>query len=87
MLSVNEITDETSQTIIDNIDKELSKLREAASQLNLQNANSINWTLFMSSTADSAVTQKKLNHLLQGRIKEDEIKYGPTQLSGKELSV
>ena len=67
------------------IDKELSKLREAANQLNLQNANSINWTLFTSSTADSAATQKKLNHLLQGHIKEDKIKYGPTQLCGKEL--
>jgi len=85
VLSVNEVADGTSQSIIEDIDKELTKLREAANQLNLPNANSINWTLFTSSTADSAATQKRLNRLLQDRIRKDELKYGPTQSSGKEL--
>ncbi len=34
--------------------------RETAHQLNLSNADSINWTLFASSSSDSASTQKKL---------------------------
>ena len=49
VLSVNEVQDGTAETVIREIEKELEKLRIAARQLNLPNANSINWSLFSSS--------------------------------------
>ncbi len=60
-------------------------MRETARQLNLHNADSINWTVFSSSSADSASTQKKLNRLLQERKNTDEEKYGPFENSGIEI--
>ena len=85
VLSINEISDGSAETIIEDIGKELDKLRETARQLNLPNADSINWTLFSSSSADSASTQKKLNRLLQERRNNDEEEYGPFEDSGIEI--
>ena len=85
VLSINEISDGSAETIIEDIGKELDKLRETACQLNLPNADSINWTLFSSSSADSASTQKKLNRLLQERRNNDEEEYGPFEDSGIEI--
>ena len=84
VLSVNEVPDGTAMTVIQDIEKELTKLRQAAHQLNVPNADAINWTLFASSTSDSAASQKKLNQLLQERM-EDELKYGPFKENGMEL--
>ena len=58
VLSINEVPDGSAETIMEDIGNELDKLRETARQLNLPNAESINWTLFSSSSADSASTQK-----------------------------
>ena len=44
--------------MINDISKELQKMREVAVALNLPNANFINWTLFSSSSSDSAASQK-----------------------------
>ena len=85
VLSINEVSDGSAETIVEDIGKELDKLRETAHQLNLPNADSINWTLFSSSSADSASTQKKLNRLLQERRDTDEEKYGPFENSGIEI--
>lgn len=85
VLSINEVSDGSAETIVEDIGKELDKLRETARQLNLPNADSINWTLFSSSSADSASTQKKLNRLLQKRRDTDEEKYGPFENSGIEI--
>ena len=52
-VSVNEVSDGSAETIVEDIGKELDKLRETAHQLHLPNADSINWTLFSSSSADS----------------------------------
>lgn len=49
VLSINEVSDGSAETIMEDIGKELDKLRETARQLNLPNADSINWTLFSSS--------------------------------------
>ncbi len=67
------------------IEKELAKLRQTAHQLKLPNADSINWTLFASSSSDSASTQKKVNRLIQDRKEADEEKYGPIKEGGVEL--
>lgn len=85
VLSVNEVHDGTAETIIQDLGKELEKLRIAAQQLNLPNADGINWTLFTSSTSDSAATQKRFNRLLQERKDEDEAHYGPNSGQGLEI--
>ena len=46
VVSVNELHDGTAESVINDISKELQKLRKVAVALNLPNANSINWTLF-----------------------------------------
>ena len=76
VLSVNEVPDGKADSIINDIGNQLEKLRKAAYQLGLPNANMINWTLFVASTSDSASTQKRLNSLLQLRKEEDEKQYG-----------
>ena len=86
VVSINEVSDGSAETIIEDIGKELVKLRETARQLNLPNADSISWTQFESSSADSASTKKKkLNRLLQERRDTDEEKYGPFENSGIEI--
>ena len=59
VVSVKEHTDGTAISTINDVSKELKKLREVALTLGMPNASSINWTLVASSTADSAATQKK----------------------------
>jgi len=61
VVSVNELADNTAESIINDASKELRKLQETAHALNIPNANQINWTLFTSSTSDCASTQKKIN--------------------------
>ena len=45
----------------------------------------LNWTLFASSTSDSAATQKKFHRLLQECKNKDEARYGAN--SGQELEI
>lgn len=52
VLSVNEVPDGTAHAIINDIESHLDKLRTAAHQLDLPNADMINWTLFCASTSD-----------------------------------
>ena len=57
VVSVNELYDGTA---VADISRELEKLRKIAHSVNIPNTDSINWTLFVSSTSDSASTQNKL---------------------------
>jgi len=66
VFSVNEVPDGgTADSIINDISCELQSLRDTAHALNLPNADKINWTLFQSSSSDSAATQKKFNRLIE----------------------
>ena len=65
VVSVNEVPDGTSASIVNDISTELKILRETAQAMGMPNANSINWTLLVSSTSDSASTQKRFNKLIQ----------------------
>ena len=86
VISLNEIPDGCAQTIVDDIDSELSKLRNMAKLLKLPNADVINWTLVTSSTSDSAATQKKLNDLIVEKNARDEAVYGPARsVEGRDL--
>ena len=85
ILSVNELSDGTALTAVDDISKELEKLRTTAKLLGLPNANSINWTMLVSSTSDSASTQKRLNKLIQERREEDEKRFGAATTDTVEL--
>ena len=49
-VSVNEVSDGTAAYMIDDVSRELQKLREMAHALNIPNADSINWTLIASAT-------------------------------------
>ena len=61
---------------VTDISKEFDKLRKAAHLLGLPNPDSINWTLVVSSTSDSASTQKRVNKLIEECRQGDEEKFG-----------
>ena len=84
VLSVNEVPDGTAESIINDIDSELEKLRNAAKELGIPNHMSINWSMFASATSDSASTQSKFNKLIEMRKEEDERKFGHST-GGMEL--
>ena len=77
VVSVNELPDGTAMSAINDISRELEKLRKTAHDLGLPNPNSINWTLLLSSTSDSASTQKRINKLIEECRKADEERFGP----------
>ena len=85
VLGVNEVSDGSSETMIKELDRQLARLREMASELDIPNANSINWTLIVSSTSDGASTQTKFNRLLEELRVRDEHLYGPVNNSLKEV--
>lgn len=85
VFSLNEVPDGSAESIIDDIDKELEKLRRIAHKLGLNNANHINWTLIKSSTSDGASAQKKFNRLIIKRQQEDAEKFGGASKSSSEL--
>ena len=76
VLSVNELSDGTAASSVTDISTEFEKLRKAAHALGLPNPNSINWTLVVSSTSDSASTQKRVNQLIEECRQVDEEKFG-----------
>lgn len=80
VLSVNELQDGSAVSAVDDISREFEKLRHAASMLGLPNPNSINWTLVVSSTSDSAATQKRVNKLIEERRQTDEERFGPASI-------
>ncbi len=71
VISVNELPDGTADTVIKDVSKELTKLREMARSLGLPNADAINWSSVSSSTSDSAATQKRFNRLMEQCKKAD----------------
>ena len=77
VLSVNEVADGSSDSMIADISRELQKLRDVAHALRLPNADKINWTIIRSSSSDSASTQKRFNKLVEERIEEDYVRFGP----------
>ena len=85
VVSVNELSDGTSATAISDVSRELEMLRETAHALKLPNADSINWTLIVSSTSDSASTQKRFNKLIEECRESDELRFGPATLETIDL--
>ena len=78
VISVNELPDGTADTVIEDVSKELTKLREMAHSLGLPNADAINWSLVSSSTSDSASTQKRFNRLMEECKKANIERFGQT---------
>ena len=76
VLPVNELSDGTAKTTVEDVSKELERLREMANSLKLPHANSINWTIFSSITSDSASSQKRCAKLVQNNQDVDRKKYG-----------
>lgn len=76
VISVNEVADGTAISALEDVSKELEKLRETAHALKLPSANRINWTLITSSTSDSAATQKCFNKLIEDRRDSDALQFG-----------
>ena len=62
--------DGSAASAIYDISREFEKLR-------LPNPNSINWTLVVSSTSNSAATQKRINRLIEDCRQSDEERFGP----------
>jgi hypothetical protein len=80
VISVNELPDGTANSAIEDVSRALKRLRDTAKMLGMPHANSINWTLVASSTADSAATQKRFNKLIEQKREEDEERFGPARL-------
>ena len=78
VISVNDLPDGSADTIIEDVSKELTKLREMAHSLGLPNADAINWSLVSSSTSDSAATQKRFNRLMEECKQADIKRFGQT---------
>ena len=76
-MGVNELQAGSAASPIDDISREFEKLRFAAGMLGLPNPNSINWTLIVLSTTDSAATQKRMNRLIKDCRQGDEERFGP----------
>ena len=73
------------QTMVHDISRELEILRDVAHALNMPSADILNWTLIVSSSSDSASTQKRFNRLLQLQREEDERKFGTACPEGIEI--
>ena len=84
-ISTNELPDGTADSVIDDVSKELKRLRDIARKLKLPNPDSINWTMIVSSTSDSAATQKRLNKLIEERREADEKQFGPVAATSIDL--
>ena len=65
VLSVNEVSDGSADCMVEDISRELQMLRDVAHALNMPNADKLNWTLIVSSSSDSASTQKRFNKLVE----------------------
>ena len=76
VLGVNEVPDGKAVSAVQDISKEFENLRRAAQMLGLRNPNSINWTLVVSSSSDSASTQKRVNKLIEEHRQADEETFG-----------
>ena len=76
VLSVNTVADGAAETAMEDVSKELEKLRNMATALKLTHANSINWTIFSSMTSDSASTQKRCTKLMKDYQDFDKKKFG-----------
>ena len=84
VISVNELPDGTANSAIEDVSSELKRLRDTAKMLGMPHADSINWTLVASSTADSAATQKRFNKLIEQK-REDEERFGPARAEAIDL--
>ena len=85
VLSVNELSDGSAVSVIDDISGEFKKLRHAAHMLGLPNPDAINWTLVVSSKSDSAATQKRVNKLIEEKRQADEEKFGSATVDTIDL--
>ena len=54
VVSINELPDGTAESATADVSREFEKLRKTAHALGMPNPNSINWTLLVASTSDSA---------------------------------
>lgn len=82
VLRVQKVSDGTSETMIQELDRQLTRL---CAMVNEMEMHSINWTLMVSSTSDGASTNKLLQDLQQ----RDEEQFGPTNTNkcGMHLGV
>ena len=82
VISVNELPDGTAASAVDDVSRELHMLRETARALRVPNADT---TLLVSSTSDSASTQKRFNKLIDQCRVTDENLYGHATFETVEL--
>ena len=85
VVSTNELPDGTADSVVDDITRELKRLRNIAQKLKLPNPECINWTMIVSSTSDCAATQKRLNKLIEERREADEKQFGPSTAATMDL--
>ena len=85
VLGVNELQNGSAVSAVDDISREFEKLRHTASMLRQPNPNSINWALVVSSTSDSAATQKRVNKLIEEHRQSDEERFGPATIETIDL--
>ena len=83
---LSEVPDGSAQSMIEQISLDFEKnLHDIAHALNLRDPQKINWTLFTSSTSDSASIQKRFNCLVKQCRERDEETYGPPSFEAIKL--
>ena len=85
VISVNELPDGTAESAINDVSQELEKLRRIAHAIGMPNPDSINWTLIVASSSDSASSQKRFNKLIEECREQDEAKFGPATIETVDL--
>ena len=85
VLGVNHLADGTAKSAVSDVSSELEKLCKTATALYLPNPDSINWSSFVSSTSDSASTQKRVNKLVEECRQADLERFSPATQETVEL--
>lgn len=70
----------SAEDIAQNISRELTRLRKLATDMGIDNAQSINWSVVGALTSDSAATQKKFNRIAEQLRYEDAKEFGATSI-------
>ena len=80
VISVDEVRSGSAEDIAQNISRELTRLRKLATDMGIDNAQSINWSVVGALTSDSAATQKKFNRIAEQLRYEDAKEFGATSI-------
>ena len=84
VLGVQEVSDGSAKTAVDELQRVLEKIRQVAQELGIENSDKIGWHLVESLMSDQASTQKSFNKLVREKIRESQTTHSAGN-AGKEI--